>query len=203
MKPKATRSSRIVSYRTKTNLAIERCEPRLALDASQVPESQPIDEGFLEVIQPAPTFTLNSNVGGRLSERDDFVIGGLINYGDILSDSGSVNAFVALPPSMRLSYHTLSYTGTDVDHSAWDQVVVQLVPSRGLTSASSGRFEIDSTNASLDVGGYVNCAAPLLGMTDEFALKISHFSGVEVYQMPQVKVVKWPGAGLTDFALVV
>ena len=99
MKPKAKRSSRIVSYRTKTNLAVERCEPRLALDASQVPESQPIDEGFLEVIQPAPTFTLNSNVGGRLRGQGGFANGGFINYGDIFSESISVNAIVASPDS--------------------------------------------------------------------------------------------------------
>ncbi len=88
MKSKAARSSRVVSYQT-TKLAVERCEPRLALDASQVPESQPIDEGFLEVIQPAPTFTLNSNVGGRLSGPGGFANGGFINYGDFLSDEGS------------------------------------------------------------------------------------------------------------------
>ena len=153
MKPKATRSSRIVSYRTKTNLAVERCEPRLALDASQVPESQPIDEGFLEVIQPAPTFTLNSNVGGGLSGQGGFANGGFINYGDIFSESISVNIIGSSPTS--------SYTVRDFDDSAWDQVVVPLVPSR----APMLRGEIASTNTSVDVSCF-RCAA---GMTDEFA----------------------------------
>lgn len=154
MKPKATRSSRIVSYRTKTNLAVERCEPRLALDASQVPESQPIDEGFLEVIQPAPTFTLNSNVGGGLSGQGGFANGGFINYGDIFSESISVNIIGSSPTS--------SCTVIDFDDSAWDLgVVVPLVPSR----APMLRGEIASTNTSVDVSCF-RCAA---GMTDEFA----------------------------------
>ena len=34
----------------KTNFAIERCEPRLALDASQVPEGQQSEVIFLPVV---------------------------------------------------------------------------------------------------------------------------------------------------------
>ena len=193
LKPKATRSSRIVSYRTKTNLAVERCEPRLALDASQVPESQPIDDGFLEVIQPAPAFTLSSNAGGRLSGQNVFANGGVINYADILSESGSVNVIVASPSSTGLRLQTndpggfplsqnfdLLNTGTDLGDSAWDQAVVPLdTASRyshffvyeGLPTNRQENFSDKAafigTNTSLDVGA--SAAKVYLGMTDEFA----------------------------------
>ena len=193
LKPKATRSSRIVSYRTKTNLAVERCEPRLALDASQVPESQPIDDGFLEVIQPAPAFTLSSNAGGRLSGQNVFANGGVINYADILSESGSVNVIVASPSSTGLRLQTndpggfplsqnfdLLNTGTDLGDSAWDQAVVPLDtasryshflvyegPPTNRQENFSDKAAFIGTNTSLDVGA--SAAKVYLGMTDEFA----------------------------------
>ncbi len=192
MKPKATRSSRIVSYRTKTNLAIERCERRLALDATQESEGQPIDDGFLEVIQPAPAFTLSSDAGGRLSGQNVFANGGVINYADILSESGSVNVIVASPSSTGLSLQTndpggfplaqnfdLLNTGTDLGDSAWDQAVVPLDiaslyshlvyegPPTNRQENFSDKAAITGTNTSLDVGA--SAAKVYLGMTDEFA----------------------------------
>ncbi len=139
MKPKATRSGRIVSYRTKTNLAIERCEPRLALDASQVSEGQPIDEGFLEVVQPATTTTLSFQAVGRLSAQGEFANGGLINYRDIFVESGSGNVVVTSQNSTELGFQInvagefplvqnldLLNTGTGFSHSAWDQATIPL-----------------------------------------------------------------------------
>ena len=64
----------------KTNLAIERCEPRLALDASQVPEGQPVDEGFLEVIQPTAGSVLSFDYGVGLSGDRGYANAGFINY---------------------------------------------------------------------------------------------------------------------------
>ena len=104
MKMKATRSSCIESYRTKTNLAIERCERRLALDASQVPEGQPIDEGFLEVIQPASTGAISLDAG-LVANPGGFVSSGFINYRDFIFDSGSMNANIA-PDSIDLRPQT-------------------------------------------------------------------------------------------------
>ncbi len=70
MKPKATRSSRIISSRMKTNLAIERCEPRLALDASQVPEGQPLEVIFLDVV---PETTQFGTVTSAAIGHNDFI----------------------------------------------------------------------------------------------------------------------------------
>lgn len=74
------RTNHAVRFSKKTNLAIERCEPRLALDASQVPGDQPIDEGFFEVIQSVPTFTLSSHADGRLLVQDGFTNGAVANH---------------------------------------------------------------------------------------------------------------------------
>ena len=193
LKPKATRSSRIVSYRTKTNLAVERCEPRLALDATQESEGQPIDDGFLEVIQPAPAVTLNSGAGGRLSGQNVVSNGGVINYADFLSESGSVNVMVASPSSTGLSLQTndpgefplvqdlvLVNTRTSLSDSAWDQAAIplditslysQLVyegsPTFTIRQENfSDKAAITGTNISLDVGA--SAAKFYLGMTAEF-----------------------------------
>ena len=191
LKPKATRSSRIVSYRTKTNLAVERCEPRLALDATQESEGQPIDDGFLEVIQPAPAVTLSSNAGGRLSGQNVVSNGGVISYAEFLSESGSVNVLVASPRSTGLSLQTndpgefslvqdlgLVNTGTSLGDSAWDQAVVPLDtasvysllvyegPPTNRQENFSDKAAITGTNISLDVGA--SAAKYYLGMTAEF-----------------------------------
>jgi len=147
MKSKAARPSRVVSYRTKTKLAVERCEPRLALDASQVPESQPIDDGFLEVIQPAPTFTLNSNVGGRLSGPGGFANGGYIIYEDLFSESVSVDYLFVAPQTSARSAEVTAWLLMD-DVSLWSD---SRASSSTATDLGAARVVVPLDTASLFV----------------------------------------------------
>ncbi len=190
MKPKATRSSRIIPMRMKTNLAIERCEPRLALDASQVPEVQPMDEGFLEVIQPASTVALSSDAGGMFLIPMGFLSSGVINDADILSESGSVNELLLASPSRTVAAYDpdgfrlvqnfdVLNSGTDPGDSAFDQLVLrsdtsslysELVyegPPTYRQENFSDKAAITGTITSLDRGA--SAAKIYLGMTAEFS----------------------------------
>ena len=184
MKPKATRSSRIVSCRTKTKLAVERCEPRLALDASQVPEGQP--EGFLELNQPTAESALSSGYGVSLSEAGFYVNPGVISY-QVLIQSDSINEARATPPS----HVSPTLTGSDYHYgfrvmarSAGAQADLSFDEAIPLDTASqydSLLYRIDSINDSEAFSDLANSVrakitstnnhttAFRLGLTHEFA----------------------------------
>ena len=178
MKPKTTRSSRLVSYRTKTNLALERCEPRLALDASQVPEGQP--DGFLELNQPTAESALSTGYWVSLSEANSYVNPGFITYqGFIQSDgllvSNTSRSVTGLslqtndPGEFTLVQNLdLLNTGTSLGDSAWDQAAIPLdITSLYRTEKFSNITAFTVTSYSLDVGASAATFYP--GMTDEFA----------------------------------